>query len=177
VILVGHAYGGVVVTEAGRDPKVAGLVYVAAFVPDAGESAYSLLASQPPGSPIPPILPPEDGLLRLDPAQMHASFAGDLPAEKAAFMADSQVPWSLTAVADPVGVPAWKEKRSWYLVATEDRMIPPELQRAMARRAGATVIEASGSHSIQLSHPDVVAALIAKATAETMAPRPAAAPA
>jgi pimeloyl-ACP methyl ester carboxylesterase len=163
VVLVGHSYGGVVVTEAGTDPKVAGLVYIAAFAPDRGESAQSLIANPPPGAPVPPILPPQDGYLFLDKAKFRASFAADVSEAKAAFMADSQVPWGVGALSGAVSEPAWKSKPSWYLVATDDKMIPPPAQRQMATRAGATVTEAAGSHAIYVSKPEAVAALIAKA--------------
>src|SRR3954462_10107131 len=162
-ILVGHSYGGVVVTEAGTDPKVAGLVYIAAFAPDKGESVSSLIKNPPPGAPVPPILPPLDGYLFLDRAKFRASFAADVSEAKAAFLADSQVPWGVAALSGAVSEPAWKTKPSWYLVATEDKMIPPPAQRQMATRAGATVAEAVGSHAIYISKPEAVAALIAKA--------------
>jgi pimeloyl-ACP methyl ester carboxylesterase len=162
-ILVGHSYGGVVITEAGNDPKVAGLVYIAAFAPDAGESVSALIQNPPPGAPVPPILPPQDGYLFLDRTQFRASFAADVNADAAAFMADSQVPWGLDALNGAVSHPAWKTKPSWYLVSTEDRMIPPDAQRAMSKRAGATVTEVKGSHAVYVSQPDAVAALIAKA--------------
>jgi pimeloyl-ACP methyl ester carboxylesterase len=160
VILVGHSYGGAVISEAGTDPKVAGLVYVAAFAPDAGESVSSLIANPPPGAPVPPILPPKDGYLSLDRAKFAAAFAADVPAEQAAFMADSQVPWGVEALGGKNTAPAWKAKHSWYLVAADDRMIPPPAQRAMAKRAGATVVETAGSHAIYVSNPTVVAKLI-----------------
>jgi pimeloyl-ACP methyl ester carboxylesterase len=163
VVLVGHSYGGVVVTEAGTDPKVAGVVYIAAFAPDKGESVQSLIANPPPGASVPPILPPVDGYLFLDRAKFRAAFAADVDAAKAAFMADSQVPWGVNALAGAVTEPAWKSKPSWYLVATEDKMIPPPAQRQMSKRAGATVTEAAGSHAIYVSKPEVVAALIAEA--------------
>jgi pimeloyl-ACP methyl ester carboxylesterase len=163
VILVGHSYGGVVVTEAGTDPKVAGLVYIAAFAPDAGESVSALIKNPPPGAPVPPILPPQDGFLFLDRAKFQASFAGDVSADAAAFMADSQVPWGLEALDGAVTEPAWKSKPSWYLVATDDRMIPPDAQRAMSKRAGSTVTEVKGSHAVYLSQPRAVAELVAKA--------------
>ena len=163
VILVGHSYGGVVITEAGNDPKVAGLVYIAAFAPDNGESVSALIKDPPPGAPVPPILPPQDGFLFLDKAKFAASFAADVEPEKAAFMADSQVPWGLDALGGAVSDPAWKKKPSWYLVATEDRMIPPPAQRQMSKRAGAAVVEETGSHAIYVSHPEVVAAIIKKA--------------
>jgi pimeloyl-ACP methyl ester carboxylesterase len=160
VILVGHSYGGVVVTEAGNHPKVAALVYIAAFAPDTGESVNTLIADPPPGAPVPPILPPQDGYLFLDKAKFHASFAADVDAEKAAFMSASQVPWGVDALSGAISEPAWKSKPSWYLVATDDRMIPPPAQRFMSERAGSTVIEAPGSHAIYVSQPDAVAALI-----------------
>ncbi|EJL34252.1 putative hydrolase or acyltransferase of alpha/beta superfamily [Caulobacter sp. AP07] len=163
VILVGHSYGGVVVSEAGADPKVKGLVYVAAFAPDQGESVSSLIANPVPGAPVPPILPPQDGYLFLDKAKFAASFAADVGPEQAAFMADSQVPRGVAALAGAVTEPAWKAKPSWYLVAADDRMIPPPAQRAMAKRAGSTVVEAAGSHAVYVSKPAVVAALIEQA--------------
>ena len=162
-ILVGHSYGGAVITEAGRHDRVAGLVYIAAFAPDAGESVSTLLAGLPPGGPVPPILPPQDGFLFLDREKFAGSFAADVPAPDAAFMADSQVPWGVEALDGKVGEPAWRSKPSWYLVATDDRMIPPPLQRTMAARAGSTVAEQAGSHSIYISQPQAVAALIGQA--------------
>jgi pimeloyl-ACP methyl ester carboxylesterase len=163
VVLVGHSYGGVVITEAGNDPKVVGLVYIAAFAPDKGESVSSLIKDPPPGAPVPPILPPQDGYLFLDKAKFPASFAADVDAEKAEFMADSQVPWGVEALGGTISQPAWKTKPSWYLVATDDRMIPPAAQRFMSKRAGATVVEVSGSHAVYVSQPDPVADLIRKA--------------
>jgi pimeloyl-ACP methyl ester carboxylesterase len=162
-ILVGHSYGGVVITEAGNDPKVAGLVYIAAFAPDKGESVSSLIKDPPPGAPVPPILPPQDGYLFLDRTKFHASFAADVSPDAAAFMADSQVPWGLDALNGAVSEPAWRTKPSWYLVATEDRMIPPGAQRAMSTRAGSTVEEVAGSHAVYVSQPTAVATIIAKA--------------
>ena len=163
VILVGHSYGGVVITEAGNDPKVAGLVYITAFAPDKGESVSTLIKDPPPGAPVPPILPPQDGYLFLDKAKFPASFAADVEAERAAFMADSQVPWGVEALSGTISEPAWKTKPSWYLVATDDKMIPPPAQRFMAKRAGSTVVEAAGSHAIYVSQPNAVAAIIEKA--------------
>jgi pimeloyl-ACP methyl ester carboxylesterase len=163
VILVGHSYGGVVITEAGNDPKVAGLVYVAAFAPDAGESVAALIKDPPPGAPVPPILAPQDGYLFLDKTKFHESFAADVGAEKAAFMADSQVPWGVEALSGAITKPAWKTKPSWYLVATDDRMIPPAAQQIMSKRAGSTVVETKGSHAVYVSKPEAVAALIEKA--------------
>jgi pimeloyl-ACP methyl ester carboxylesterase len=163
VILVGHSYGGVVITEAGNDPNVAGLVYITAFAPDRGESVASLIKDPPPGAPVPPILPPQEGFLMLDKTQFAASFAGDVAPEKAEFMANSQVPWGVVALNGAVTQPAWKSKPSWYLVATDDRMIPPPAQRAMSKRAGSSVVEAKGSHAIYVSQPAAVADLIEKA--------------
>jgi pimeloyl-ACP methyl ester carboxylesterase len=163
VVLVGHSYGGVVITEAGNDPKVAGLVYIAAFAPDAGESVASLIKDPPPGAPVPPILPPEDGFLMLDRAKFRDSFAADVDARRAEFMADSQVPWGVNALGGTISKPAWKAKPSWYLLATDDKMIPPPAQRFMSKRAGSTVAEVAGSHAIYESQPEAVAALIAKA--------------
>jgi pimeloyl-ACP methyl ester carboxylesterase len=162
-ILVGHSYGGAVITEAGNDPKVAGLVYVAAFAPDKGESVSSLIKDPLPGAPVPPILPPQDGYLFLDKAKFAASFAADVSADAAAFMADSQVPWGVEALAGTISEPAWKTKPSWYLVSTEDKMIPPAAQRAMSKRAGSTVVEVKGSHAVYVSQPDAVASLIERA--------------
>ena len=157
--LVGHSYGGAVITEAGNHP-VAALVYIAAFAPDKGESVNTLIADPPPGAPVPPILPPKDGFLFLDRDKFHASFAGDLSADQAAFMADSQVPWGVDALSGTISEPAWRSKQSWYLVSTEDRMIPPPAQRQMSARAGSTVVEVTGSHSIYVSQPAAVADLI-----------------
>ena len=162
-ILVGHSYGGVVITEAGNHPKVAGLVYIAAFIPDQGESVSALIKNPPPGAPVPPILPPQDGFLLLDRTKFRASFAADVSPDAAAFMADSQVPWGLDALNGAVTDPAWKTKPSWSLVSTEDKMIPPDAQRAMSKRAGSTVVEARGSHAVYVSQPRAVADLIAKA--------------
>jgi pimeloyl-ACP methyl ester carboxylesterase len=163
VVLVGHSYGGAVITEAGTDPKVAALVYITAFAPDKGESVESLIKNPPPGAPVPPILPPMDGYLFLDRAKFRASFAADVSEAKAAFMADSQTPWGVAALSGSISEPAWKMKPSWYLVATEDKMIPPPAQRQMAKRAGSTVEEAAGSHAIYVSKPEAAAALIAEA--------------
>jgi pimeloyl-ACP methyl ester carboxylesterase len=169
VILVGHSYGGAVITEAGNDPNVAALVYIAAFAPDAGESVNTLIADPPPDAPVPPILPPRDGFLFLDRDKFHDSFAADVPDDLAEFWADSQVPWGVDALGGTISEPAWRSKPSWYLVATEDRMIPPPAQRAMAERAGSTVTEISGSHSIFLSHSAEVAGIIEQAASGVMA--------
>jgi pimeloyl-ACP methyl ester carboxylesterase len=162
-ILVGHSYGGAVITESGRHERVAGLVYIAAFAPDAGESVNTLIADPPPGAPVPPILPPQDGFLFLDRDKFAHSFAADLPADDAAFMADSQVPWGVEALNGAISEPAWRSKPSWYLVASDDRMIPPPAQRAMSERAGSTVVEAPGSHSIYVSQPRATVDLIKRA--------------
>jgi pimeloyl-ACP methyl ester carboxylesterase len=160
VILVGHSYGGVVITEAGNDPKVVGLVYIAAFAPDAGESVGKLIANPAPGAPVPPILPAQNGFLTLDKAKFAGAFAADVDPQKAAFMADAQIPWGLDSLNGTISKPAWKEKPSWYLVARDDKMIPPDAQRAMSKRAGATVVEERGSHAIYVSLPEAVARLI-----------------
>lgn len=167
VILVGHSYGGVVITEAGNDPKVAGLVYIAAFAPDKGESVSALIKDPPPGAAVPPILPPQDGFLFLDNAKFAASFAADVDSATSQFMADSQVPWGVDALTGAISEPAWRSKPSWYLVATDDRMIPPPAQHFMSKRAGSTVVEVKGSHAIYVSQPAAVAALIERAARES----------
>src|SRR5262245_3199250 len=163
VVLVGHSYGGAVITEAGNHPNVVALVYIAAFAPDKGESVNSLIKDPPPGAPVPPIVGPKDGFLALDKAKFAASFAGDVPKDRAAFMADSQVPWGVEALAGTSSEPAWRNKPSWDLVATAGQMIPPPAQRLMSRLVGATVVEVAGSHSISRSQPAKVAALIEQA--------------
>ena len=169
VILVGHSYGGAVITEAGNDPKIVGLVYIAAFAPDRGESVATLIKDPPPGAPVPPILPPSDGYLLLDRGKFADSFAADVDPDLAAFMADAQVPWGVEALSGTISEPAWRSKPSWYLIASEDRMIPPPAQRAMSSRAGATVVEIAASHSIYVSQPAAVASLIATAAKESRA--------
>lgn len=168
-ILVGHSYGGAVITEAGTHDRVAGLVYITAFAPDTGESVQALIGTFPQDGPQPPILPPEDGFLLLDRNKFAQSFANDLPAEEAAFMADSQAPWGLVAAGGEVTDAAWHTKPTWYLIATDDRMIPPPAQRTMSERIGATTAEAAGSHSIYVSQPQATAALI-KQAARALAP-------
>ena len=163
VVLVGHSYGGVVITEAGNDPKVSKLVYITAFAADKAESVASLIKDPPPGAAVPPILAPQDGYLFLDRTKFADSFAADVEANKAAFMADSQVPWGIAALEGAVTEAAWRKKPSWYLVATDDRMIPPPAQQFMAKRAGATVVESKGSHAIYVSKPEVVASIIKSA--------------
>jgi pimeloyl-ACP methyl ester carboxylesterase len=172
-ILVGHSYGGAVITEAGRHENVAGLVYIAAFAPDAGESVNTLIAGFPTDGPQPPILPPEDGFLFLDRDKFAGSFASDLPSSDAAFMADSQVPWGVEALNGTVGEPAWRSKPSWYLVATDDRMIPPPAQRTMSERTGAAAVEEAGSHSIYVSQPQATAELIKHAARRAVVETPA----
>jgi pimeloyl-ACP methyl ester carboxylesterase len=168
-ILVGHSYGGAVITEAGRHENVAGLIYIAAFAPDAGESVNTLIAGFPAGGPQPPILPPIDGFLFLDREKFASSFAADLPPADAAFMADSQVPWGVEALNGTITEPAWRIKPSWYLVASDDRMIPPPAQRTMSERTGAIVVEAPGSHSIYVSQPQATAKLIKQAAHAALA--------
>jgi pimeloyl-ACP methyl ester carboxylesterase len=169
VILAGHSYGGAVITEAGNDSKVAGLVYIAAFAPDKGESVSALIKNPPPGAPVLPIMPPVDGYFLFDKAKFPAFFAGDVRPEKAAFMADSQVPWGLNALNGTISEPAWRAKPSWYLLTTEDKMIPPDAQRQMAKRAGAMIVEVKGSHSIYISQPQAVATVIEKAAKGALA--------
>ncbi len=163
VVLVGHSYGGVVISEAGNDPKVSRLVYIAAFELDGGESIKKMFDSAPPGGPVPPILPPSNGYLMLDKAKFPASFAADVKPERAAFLASAQVPWGVDAFAGEVTTASWHAKPSWYLLTQDDKMIPPDLQHFMSKRAGATVVETRGSHAIYESHPAAVADLIAKA--------------
>ena len=167
-ILVGHSYGGAVITEAGLHERVAGLVYIAAFAPDAGESVNTLIGAFPTDGPVPPILPPQDGFLFLDREKFPASFAADLPADDAAFMADSQVPWGVEALSGAITEPAWRSKPSWYLVATDDRMIPPSAQQTMSERAGSTFVEVPGSHSIYISQPRATADLIKRAAHQAL---------
>jgi len=171
VVLVGHSYGGAVITEAGLHDMVAALVYIAAFAPDKGESVNTLIAGFPADGPQPPILPPRDGFLFLDREKFHASFAADVPANLAAFMADSQVPWGVDALGGPVTDPAWRTKPSWYMVTTEDRMIPPAAQRTMSQRAGSTVAEVAASHSVYVSRPAALTNLIKQAVSAVAAQR------
>ena len=165
VVVVGHSYGGAVISEAGTGPNVAALVYICAFAPDKDESVSTLLDGFPPDAPQPPILPPRDGFLSLDRAKFHEAFAGDLSAPDAAFLADSQVAWGLEALGGTISEAAWRTKPSWYLHVTEDRMIPPSAQLSMAERIGATVRETAGSHAVYLSRPKTVADIIREAAA------------
>ena len=168
-ILVGHSYGGAVITEAGGHDRVDGLVYIAAFAPDQGESVSTLIAGFPSDGPQPPILPPQDGFLFLDRGKFAASFAADVPARDAAFMADSQVPWGVEALTGTISEPAWRSKPSWYLIASDDRMIPPPAQGTMSQRIGATVVEEPGSHSIYFSQPRATADVIEQAPQRALA--------
>jgi pimeloyl-ACP methyl ester carboxylesterase len=167
VVLVGHSYGGAVITEAGLHENVAALVYIAAFAPDKGESVNTLIAGFPADGPQPPILPPKEGFLFLDRDKFHAPFAADVPDGLAAFMADSQVPWGVDALGGTISEAAWRMKPSWYLVASDDRMINPVARRSMSERAGSTVTEVPGSHAVYVSQPAAVAALITQAATAT----------
>jgi pimeloyl-ACP methyl ester carboxylesterase len=162
-VLAGHSYGGAVITEAGNHPNVAALAYIAAYVPDQGESLGTLIAEAPADAPSPPILPPQDGLLFLDRDKFTAAFAADVPAKLAAFMADAQVGFGVDALNGAVSAPAWRAKPSWYLLTGNDRMIPPAQQRAMSGRAKAEVTEIPANHAVYVSHPAVVAGLIKQA--------------
>jgi pimeloyl-ACP methyl ester carboxylesterase len=161
LILVGHSYGGAVITQAGNEPQVRGLVYIAAFQPDNGETLGDLLKQKPPAANS--AVPAGEGYVIVDPKAFHADFAADLPEKEANFMAISQVPISVTAFGTPITNAAWHNKPSWYAVATEDRMINPDLERFTAKRAGSTTIEVKGSHAILMSQPDIVAKLIEQA--------------
>jgi pimeloyl-ACP methyl ester carboxylesterase len=165
-VLVGHSYGGAVITEAGNHPNVAALAFIAAYAPDKGESLSTLIAEAPADAPAPPILPPQGGLLFLDRVKFAAAFAADVPEKLAAFMADSQVGFGVDALTGAISEPAWRTKPSWYLVTTNDLMIPPPAQRAMSERAKATVTETPANHAVYVSQPAVVAAVIAQAAQE-----------
>jgi pimeloyl-ACP methyl ester carboxylesterase len=164
LILVGHSYGGAVITQAGNESQVRGLVYIAAFQPDNGETLGDLLKQKPPAANS--AVPAGEGYVIVDPKTFHADFAADLPAKEADFMAISQVPISTSAFGTPITNAAWHNKPSWYAVATEDRMINPELERFMAKRAGSTTIEVKGSHAIFMSQPQIIARLIEQAAKE-----------
>jgi pimeloyl-ACP methyl ester carboxylesterase len=171
VILVGHSYGGAVISQAGSDPKVVGLVYIAAFALDNGESVGTWIKNWPSGVPAPPVLPPQDGFLLLDREKFPAAFAADVKPDVAEFMASSQVPWGVAAVNGAVTDAAWKTKPSWYLLTTEDHMILPDAERFMAKRAGSKVVEIKASHAVFLSNPDAVASLIEQAASGTADPK------
>jgi pimeloyl-ACP methyl ester carboxylesterase len=162
-ILVGHSYGGMVITEAGTNPKVAGLVYVAAFEPDAGESLKDLADRMPPATK--GIKASPDGHLSFDAALFHADFAADLPAADARFMAQSQVLPAVQAATAAVSQAAWKTRPSWAIVSASDRTVNPDLERFMAKRAGSTTVEIEGSHAAFIAHPDRVAKVIEGAAA------------
>jgi pimeloyl-ACP methyl ester carboxylesterase len=168
VVLVGHSYGGMVITEAGTHPKVRSLVYLAAFAPDAGESVETL-ASQPapPDEPKAPLLPPQDGYLIVDPSRFPTAFAADIDPMTTRFMAAAQVPWGLEAVQTTITKVAWKTKPARHMVTTNDAMIPPTAQRTMAKRTGAKTVEIGSSHAVMLSHPREVADFIKEAAAQT----------
>jgi len=171
VVLVGHSYGGNVITEAGNHPKVERLVYVTAFAPDKGESVNALIANPPPGAPVPPILPPRDGYLFLDKSKFARSFAADVDAKTAEFMAVSQVPWGVEALGGQITAPAWRTKPSWYLLVSDDRMIPIAAQRFMCERAGSNAMEVAGNHAIYVSNPQAVATIIQAAASAELAVR------
>ncbi len=162
LILVGHSYGGAVITTAGNEPTVRGLVYIAAFQPDNGETLGGLLQQTPPAG-ANNAVPAGEGYVIVDPKKFHADFAADIPAKEAHFMAISQVPIATSSFGTPIMNAAWRNKPSWYAVATEDRMINPDLERFMAKRAGSTTVEIKGSHSIYMSQPAAVARLIEQA--------------
>jgi pimeloyl-ACP methyl ester carboxylesterase len=165
VVLVGHSYGGAVITEAGTDPKVRNLAYIAAFAPDVGESVYELATRPVPGEPGPPLLPPSDGFILLDPAKFPTAFAPDVDVSITGFMAVAQVPWGLDAVQGKLTRAAWKDKPIHFMLTTQDRIIPPATQRFMATRARAKLVEVQSSHAAMLSHPKDVAAFIESAAA------------
>ncbi|HUC82842.1 MAG TPA: alpha/beta hydrolase [Flavisolibacter sp.] len=160
VLLVGHSYGGAIITEAGNHPKVAGLVYIAAFMPDANETLLQLLQAGPP-APNSGILPPdENGYVWYDVKKYHSGFCADLPKSQADFLAASQIPVSATVFGASIANPAWKAKKSWYIVATEDQTIPPDGERFMAKRSGATTTEIKASHLVFMSKPQAVAVVV-----------------
>jgi pimeloyl-ACP methyl ester carboxylesterase len=161
-ILVGHSYGGVVITEAGNAPNVAGLVYIAAFIPDQGESALGLLSQMPAANN--DARATKDGFLYIEPVAFPADFAADVPPAEAKFMAHSQPMLAAKAAGGaPVTAAAWHQKKSWALVATRDHNINPDLERKMAKRAGSETIEVPASHAVYLSKPNEVARLIERA--------------
>ncbi|CAN7632410.1 alpha/beta fold hydrolase [Mesorhizobium caraganae] len=164
VVLVGHSYGGMVITEAGDNPKVQSLVYLAAYAPEAKETVASISEQPiPPGESGAPLLPPKDGFLLVDPVKFPTAFAADVDPKLTGFMAAAQVPWGLEAVTTPIDKPAWKTKPSHYLLTKKDGMIPPTYQRGFAKRSGATTVEIDSSHAVMLSHPKEVAAFIESA--------------
>jgi len=160
-LLVGHSYGGVVITEAGNAPNVVGLVYIAAFIPDNGESAVSLLSSAPAANN--DMRATKDDFLYLDPAAFPTDFAGDIAPAQANFMAHSQQMLAKAAGGAPVTSAAWHQKKSWALIASRDHNINPDLERSMAKRAGSETIEVPASHAAYVSKPEDVARLIERA--------------
>lgn len=160
VVLVGHSYGGVVITKAGGDAKVKSLVYLAAYAPDEGESLAQLAAAPSPGEDSAPLLPPSDGFLLVDPQKFPTAFAADVDRAMTRFMAAAQVPWGLAAVEAKISDPAWKKKPTYFLVTARDHMIPPSKQRTEAARAKAKTLELQSSHAVMLAHPKEVAAFI-----------------
>ncbi|QHW00156.1 alpha/beta hydrolase [Spirosoma endbachense] len=167
VILVGHSYGGAIITLAGNSPNVVGLVYIAAFSPDEGESLGQLLSTYP-ADPKSGILPPVDGFVWYDQAKFHAGFCADLPNEVAEYMYASQVPVAVSAFTHVFKNVAWKTKPTWHIVATEDHSIPPDLERFMGKRTGGTVSEIKGNHVIFISQPKAVAAIIETAAKHSL---------
>lgn len=165
VVLVGHSYGGAVITQAGTDPKVRSLVYLAAFVPDVGESVFELATRPAPGEEGAPLLPPSDGFILVDPARFPAAFAPDVDPSLTRFMAASQVPWGLGAIHPKLTRAAWKDKPVHFLLTTKDHMVQPSTQRFMATRAKAKLVEIESSHAVILSHPERVATFIEGAAA------------
>lgn len=164
-LLVGHSYGGAIITVAGNSPKVAGLVYVSAFAPDTGETLIGLLKSYP-TDPASGILPPDkDGFVWYDRAKYHAGFCADIPKAMADFMADSQLPTAVVAFTYVFKEVAWKNKPTWYIVAAQDHSIPPDLERKMGKRTGGKVSEINGSHLIFISHPEEVSKVVEAAAA------------
>jgi len=160
VVLVGHSYGGAVITAAGSDPKVQRLVYIAAFAPDVGESVLDIASQPAPGEDSAPLLPPSDGFLLVDTAKFPTAFAADVDASTTHFMAVSQVPWGLGAVGAKLTGAAWKDKPVYYMLTKQDHMVPPSKQRAMAARAKAKLVEIDSSHAAMLSHHQQVAEFI-----------------
>jgi pimeloyl-ACP methyl ester carboxylesterase len=154
VVLVGHSYGGAVITVSGNEPKVRSLAYLAAYAPDSGESVNTLISQPVPGAAPVPILPPQDGFLTLDIAKFPASFAADVDRDTTAFMAASQVPWGLAAINTKIAQAAWRAKPTFFLITTEDHMVPTPQQRDMAARAHASSSEIGSSHAVMLSHPN-----------------------
>lgn len=167
VILVGHSYGGMVITEAGNHPKVRSLAYIAAYAPDAGESVETFAKQPtPPDESRAPLLPPQDGYLIVDPAKFPTAFAADVDPATTRFMAAAQVPFGVEAIQTRITKAAWQTKPAHYLVTSKDAMIPPTAQRSMAKRAGARTVEVASSHAVMLSQPQKVAAFIKDAATQ-----------